>query len=52
MARRESVALDSCHCVRTWALATDLERLRDTFTDVPEATIVRALTAWAAIYGT
>ena len=34
------------------ALAADLQRLGDTFADVPEATIVKALTAWAAIYGT
>lgn len=34
------------------ALAADLKRLGDAFTDVPEATIVRALCAWASVYGT
>ena len=34
------------------ALAADLKRLGDAFTDVPEATMVRALTAWASVYGT
>jgi Transcriptional regulator len=34
------------------ALAADLKRLGDAFTDVPEGTIVRALAAWASVYGT
>ncbi len=34
------------------ALARDLDRLADVFTGVPESTMVRALTVWAALYGT
>jgi AcrR family transcriptional regulator len=34
------------------ALAADLARLETAFVGVPEATVVRALVAWASIYGT
>jgi AcrR family transcriptional regulator len=33
-------------------LARDLDRLAEVFSGVPEPTMVRALTAWAALYGT
>jgi AcrR family transcriptional regulator len=34
------------------ALARDLDRLQTVFSGVPEGTIVRALVAWASLYGT
>ena len=33
------------------ALREDLERLAETFTGIPESTIVRALAAWSALFG-
>jgi AcrR family transcriptional regulator len=33
------------------ALRADLDRLRDTFGDVPEPVVVRALVAWSALFG-
>jgi AcrR family transcriptional regulator len=32
-------------------LRTDLDRLADTFVDIPEAVIMRALVAWTALFG-
>ena len=32
-------------------LRADLDRLRGTFGDVPEAVVVRALVAWSALFG-